>query len=227
MSNDLVVYGLKGSPFVRKVLIALAEKGLAYDFETVSPFPAPDWYKEISPLNRIPAFRDRAVGTEGKAGTLADSSAILAYLDRKFEATPLIPADAFEAGRALWFEEYADSMMAATIGLGMFRPIIFNRMQGKDPDIATARETMETKCPAFFDYLEAELEGEFLVGSAFSIADVSIVCQLINFRFAGGVIDAARWPKLAAYFDAMLQRPSVKGAYDEEAAMFPPVDLAA
>jgi len=223
MSNDLVLYGLKGSPFVRKVIIALNEKGLDYDFEMVSPFPAPEWYTEISPLNRIPAFRDRTVGTEGKAGTLADSSAILAYLDRKFAQNQLVPADPFEAGRALWFEEYADSVMAETIGLGMFRPIIFNRMQGKEPDTATARETMETKLPPFFDYLE----GEFLVGSGFSIADLSLMCQLINFSFAGGVIDAARWPKLAAYYTAQLERPSIKPAYEEEAAMFPPVDLSA
>lgn len=227
MAHDLVVYGVKGSPFVRKVTIALAEKSLPYDHEQVSIFPPPDWFAEISPLKRIPVLRDRSVGAEGKAGTIADSSAILAYLDRKYPEPALLPADPYQAARALWFEEYADSIMAGTIGMGMFRPVIVNRMMGKDPDIAKARETLETKCPEFFDYFEGEIDGEFLAGGAFSIADIALMCQLINFRFAGGTIDAARWPKLSAYTDAMLERPSIKAAFEEESAFFPPVDLAA
>ena len=49
MTTDLVVYGLKGSPFVRKVQVFLAEKGIEYALEPASPFPAPDWFAEISP----------------------------------------------------------------------------------------------------------------------------------------------------------------------------------
>jgi hypothetical protein len=52
MTTDLVIYGLKGSPFVRKVQVLLAEKGLDYELEMASPFPAPNWFVEISPAPR-------------------------------------------------------------------------------------------------------------------------------------------------------------------------------
>ena len=71
--NDLLIYGMKGSPFVRKVQVVLAEKGLPYDFEMASPFPAPDWFVAINPAKRIPVLRDRSVGAEGVAGTIPDS----------------------------------------------------------------------------------------------------------------------------------------------------------
>ena len=99
--HDLLIYGMKGSPFVRKVQVVLAEKGLPYDFEMASPFPAPDWFVAINPAKRIPVLRDRSVGAEGVAGTIPDSSAICAYLERKYPRPALYPQDDFAFARAL------------------------------------------------------------------------------------------------------------------------------
>ena len=53
-----IVYGTPLSPFVRKVMVALAEKAMPYDFELVVAInPTPE-YKKISPLGKVPAFRD-------------------------------------------------------------------------------------------------------------------------------------------------------------------------
>ena len=41
MATDLLLYGLKGSPFMRKVQVLLAEKGVDYEIEMLSPFPQP------------------------------------------------------------------------------------------------------------------------------------------------------------------------------------------
>ena len=76
MAPDLVIYGLKGSPFVRKVQIFLAEKGVEFELEAASPFQPKDWFLEISPAKRMPVLRDRSVGEQGIAGTLPDSSII-------------------------------------------------------------------------------------------------------------------------------------------------------
>ena len=131
MATDLVVYGMKGSPFVRKVQVVLAEKGVDYDFEMASPFPAPDWFVEISPAKRIPVLRDRSVGREGVPGTIPDSSAICAYIERKHPSPALYPSGAFDHARALWFEEYADSELASRIGGGIFRPLVMARFFGR------------------------------------------------------------------------------------------------
>lgn len=228
MANDLVIYGLKGSPFVRKVQVVLAEKGAPYDFEMASPFPAPDWFAAISPLKRIPVLRDRSIGTEGTAGTIPDSSAICGFLERKYPEPALYPAAPFEFGRALWFEEYADFELAMRIGMGVFRPVVMARFFGKEPDVEAARKTIREELPPLFDYLEGSIVGrEFLVGDRLSIADISVATQFVNFHFAGARIDAVRWPSLAAYVDRMHARPSFAACIAVERGLIPPggVDL--
>lgn len=205
---DLVVYGSKMSPFVRKVEAVLHEKGLDYDFEPINIGAMPDWYKEISPMRRIPTLRDRTVGKEGVAGTIPDSSAICGFLERKQSTPALYPTEPFAHGRALWLEEYADTGMAATGGFGIVRALMFPPMEGKDPDVETARDTWQNKMPRYFDYLENVLDGqEFFAGGAFSIADIAVASQLLNFDLFAGSPDAKRWPGLANFVNAMRDRP--------------------
>jgi len=225
MSAELLIYGMKGSPFVRKVQVLLAEKGIAYDFKGVNIFPAPDWFVEISPAKKIPVLRDRSVAEEGEGGTIADSSAICAYLERKHPTPALYPSEAFEYGRALWFEEYADSELAARVGLGLFRPLVVARLLGQEPDVERGRKTLREELPPLFDYLERALGGgDYLVGGIFGVADIAVASQIVNLRFAGGDVDAGRWPRLAAHADRVLARPSFAACIDDERRFFPPGD---
>src|SRR5260370_13960982 len=92
------LYGTFGSPFVRKVVVALGEKGIAFDHDPVLPFGPTPGYRKISPLGKIPAFRD---GDR----TLADSSVIIAYLERIHPQPALYPSDPYSFARAVWFEQ--------------------------------------------------------------------------------------------------------------------------
>src|SRR6201997_4881505 len=111
------LYGAPISPFVRKTMVALAEKGVTYEHDPVVPAVAPAEFKriskEISPLGKIPAYRDGDL-------TLADSSVIIAYLERIQPSPPLYPSDARDYARALWFEEYGDGGLAPVIGPKIF-----------------------------------------------------------------------------------------------------------
>jgi len=212
---DLVIYGAPLSPFVRKAEVVLSEKGLDYELESVNIMPMPDWFQEISPARRIPVLRDRRHGTEGRAGTIPDSSAICAYVERLAPEPRLYPDDPFEHGRAVWIEEYADSELAGVAGLGVFRPIIFPRFQGKASDLDTARTTWQDKLPRCLDYLESVLEGgEHLVGGSYSLADVAVGCQLTQLDLVVGPPDAGRWPSLAKHLEAAKARPSFQGNLD-------------
>lgn len=213
--SDFVVYGTPMSPFVRKVEVVLREKGLPYDFETVNIMAKPDWFLAISPMGRIPVLRDRRVGTEGVAGTIPDSSAICAFLDAQTPVPGVYPRDAFKLGRALWFEEYADSEMAATIGFNLFRPILFPRLQGKPSDLETARKTWREKLPRMFDYMEAQLDGRaWLVGDVMTIADIALACQMTNLDLVAGLPDATRWPGLVGHTQRLAARPSFRANLD-------------
>ena len=204
---ELVVYGSPLSPFVRKVEVVLSNQGVEYDFENINIMDMPDWFIEISPARRIPVLRDRSIGEEGIPGTIADSSAICLYLDCKLNAG-LYGESAFEAGRAAWLEEYADTELAAPLGMQLFRPILFPRMAGKESDLDTARKTYNEILPRRFDYLEAALHGrEFFVGDKFSIADIAVGAQMTQLDLVAGTPDATRWPRLARHVEAMKSRP--------------------
>jgi hypothetical protein len=67
---DLVIYGSPISPFVRKVAGVCIAKGVPYDVEAINVFDPPAWFRDISPMKRIPVLRDRSVAEEGIAGFL-------------------------------------------------------------------------------------------------------------------------------------------------------------
>ncbi len=70
------LYGTSLSPFVRKVLVVLAEKGVEVQHVPLR-FHDPDpRFQAASPLGKIPALDDDGF-------LLADSSAIIHYLERK------------------------------------------------------------------------------------------------------------------------------------------------
>jgi glutathione S-transferase len=211
----IIVYGSAISPFVRKVRVALMEKGIDYKLDQVNPFAPPEGFTDISPLKRIPAFRDTDLP---EPNTLSDSSVICDYLEHKFpNSPPLYPADPYQRARALWFEEYADSVMATNIGGGLFFERIVKKFLAQKPDETVCNTTLTEKLPPLFAYLEKEIgDKEFLVGNKFSIADISIGTILVNFDHAGEKMDAARWPKLAAYMKRLHDRPSFAAMLAEE-----------
>jgi glutathione S-transferase len=200
---DLVIYGTPVSPFVRKVEAVLRSEGVAYDFENINIMDMPDWFLEISPARRIPVLRDRSVGNEGASGTIADSSAICLYLDRKLDAG-LYGETAFDAGRVAALEEYADTELAQPLGMKLFRPILFPRFTGQASDVETARQTYQEVLPRHFDYLEGMLGGnDFFVSDRFSVADIAIGAQLTQLDLVVSSTYADRWPALAKHTEAM------------------------
>ncbi len=208
---SLILYGAPLSPFVRKADALLREKDVEFELESVNIMPMPDWFAEISPARRIPVLRDTEIGQEGTLGTIPDSSAICAYIERKHPDPAFYPSDPYLHARAVWIEEYCGSELAGPIGMGIFRPIQFARFQGKDPDVATARKTYAEKLPRPLDYLEGEFDGSlFVVGDTFSIADIAVVVQLVQLSLVAGPLDADRWPNLADLFDRLTSRPSFK-----------------
>jgi glutathione S-transferase len=210
----LKLYGSTISPFVRKVRVVLAEKGLEYAIDPVNPFAAPPEFLAISPLKRIPAFRDTDLP---EPNHLSDSSVICDYLEHKFPKPALYPADPYQRARALWYEEYADSILAQTIGPGLFFERIVKKLLKGEPDEAICHATLTQKLPPLFDYLEKEIgDKEFLAGGMFSIADIGIGTMLVNFEHVGESVDAARWPKLAAFAGRIHNRPSFRAYIDEE-----------
>ena len=216
---SLVVLGASASPFVRKVRVVLAEKGLDYAHEQINPFAPPEGYREISPLGKIPAFKD---GDR----TLCDSSVICAYLEKRYPTPSLYPSDPYDYARALWFEEFMDSGTVPILGPKVFLPLVLKPLfsGGKAPDAETeaaAQKAWDDDASPLFAYLEKELgDRDFFVGNQLTIADIAIASPLVNTRHAGFAPSRKKFPKLRAFLDRMWSRPSLKKLIDEETPIF-------
>jgi glutathione S-transferase len=207
-----ILHGADLSPYVRKVRVALAEKGIDYEAIPVFPFGQTDEYKAISPLGKIPCYQ------EGDF-TLPDSSCIIAYLERKKPSPALYPSDAQQFARALWYEEYADSKLAGICTVPFFQRFVQAKFMKQEPDEAAIQQVLTEDAPPAFDYLEKELEGrEFLAGGQFSIADIATASFFVNMEHGGETVDAARWPKLVDYLARIHGRPSYKAIIEAEKA---------
>jgi glutathione S-transferase len=205
-----IVFGASPSPFVRKVRVALAEKNIPYELKPVLPQDKDPEFRKMSPLGKIPAFKD------GER-TLSDSSVICAYLERVHSTPALYPSDPYEYARALWFEEYADTAIVQVTGPKVFlekvlAPIFFNR----PTDQATVDKAVAEEVPPICEYLEGQLTGEYFVGNRFTIADIAIASPFVNYGHAGYAVDGARFPKLAAFVKRIHGRPSFQGCLGDE-----------
>lgn len=210
---DLVLYGSPLSPFLRKAAGVCIAKGVEFEIEGVNVFAPPPWFLEISPMKRIPVLRDRSVAEEGVAGTVPDSSAICAYIEKKHPAPALYPEDPMAYAEALFIEEFADTSLAMAGGLGIFRPIFFAITKGEEPGLDKARDAWANQLPPIFDILEKRLDGRaFFAGDALSIADITVACVLMQISLVAEM-PLARWPGLAAHFAAMKALPLIANPY--------------
>ncbi|MDA8484681.1 glutathione S-transferase family protein [Pseudomonas resinovorans] len=208
---SLTLYGAPLSPFVRKVRLYLLEKGLDYQLEIVSPFSQPSWFRELSPLGRIPALRDGDVA-------LADSSVICQYLEEKHtQLAPLYGRDVEERARVRWLEKYCDYEVAPLATFGVFRNRTLKPSMGQPCDEAIVQAALVDKLPPHFDYLEKTLgTAEYFVGERLTLADLAFATQMINMEHGGERLNAGRWPHLAAHYERMTARESVQAVLPGE-----------
>ena len=98
--KPLLIIGNYLSPYVRKVLLCLELKGIAYEVDPLVPFYGNDAFSRLSPLRRIPVLIDGDL-------VLTDSSVICEYLEDLRPEPALYPADIRDRARARWLEEFA------------------------------------------------------------------------------------------------------------------------
>jgi glutathione S-transferase len=198
----MILYGTPVSPFVRKILSYLAERGMSAEVVPVGiGDPNPD-YAAVSPFRKMPALKDGDFG-------ISDSSAILTYLEAKYPGSGLVPEDAEGKARAAWFDEFADTMLVPAGGKIFFNRVVAPKFMGAEGNEAAAKEG-EAELPKLYTYLESVIDGSgYLVGGAFSIADISVATALGNLKPMGLGPQAADYPKTAAWLESIYARPSI------------------
>lgn len=218
----MIIYGSTISPFVRKTVAYAREKGLEYELRPVTLQDPDPGFRAASPLGKMPAMDDNGFG-------LADSSAIIHYLEAKYPDPAMIPADPEARGRCIWFEEFADTILGACVGKLFFNRVVAPAFLKRAGDEAAAAEAVATDIPKACDYLEGVVPepGQWLVGDRLTLADLAIASPFVNFAHAGAELDRERFPRLAAWLEAVQARPSLADSIAREKAFLQKIGFAA
>lgn len=216
--KPVLVIGSYLSPYVRKVLACLEVKGMAYEVDHIVPFFGDDRFSRLSPLRRIPVLVDGDL-------VLSDSSVICQYLEDRCPEPPLFPRDIADRARARWLEEYADTRMGDVFIWRYFNQIAIRpSVWGEKGDRAMVDRTLREEIPAVLDYLEGEAPVEGFRFGALSVADIAVAAFFRTAGFVRFQIDAARWPKTAAWIGRVLASPPLsKLAKIEDAVLRVPI----
>ena len=210
------IYGFPLSPFVRKVLVAVKEKAIDAQLVPSNPSQPDAEFLACSPFSKIPAMDDDGF-------RLADSTAIIAYLDAKYPDPRLIPEEPQARGRAVWFEEVADTVLipaGAPIVLNRFlRPRIFGS-EGDEAAALAAEEAIRKP----LDYFEGAVTEGWL-DAAFSVGDIAVASCIRTLGYTGWQIDAATYPRLAAWYGRVSARDGWKAAVAVEEGIFKTLGL--
>lgn len=146
-------------------------------------------YRLLNPAGLVPLWR------EPDGFTLAQSLAIIEYLDEKFPDPPLLPGD---LKHKAWCREIAYAIACdihPVNNLRVLDKLTADYNAGKEARAAWMRHWIATG----FDAIEtrlAETAGLHSVGERISLADICLVPQVYNARRAG--LDLAPYPRIIA-----------------------------
>jgi glutathione S-transferase len=151
---------------------------------------------------------------------LADSSAIIQYLEALHPEPNLIPTEPRARGRTIWFEEYGDTILMGCGGNIFFNRIVAPRFLGRPGDASVADTAEREELPPILAYLDSVIpDSGFLVEDRLTLADLAIASPMANLPYMGMSIDRARYPRLADYVAEILSRPTFAPWIEREMAM--------
>jgi glutathione S-transferase len=233
MADSLTLYDTQGSPCARRVRIVLLEKGLEWTTRAIDLTKMEQkrpQYLALNPNGVVPTLvhGDRV---------LYESNVITEYLDHVFPTPRLYPADAWQRAQAKMWQAF-ELAMAKEFRPLMYLRVIgpFDRLRPKDEVMADARRS--TDDPAHLDWvsrvydgtavsdgearhldallmqrvdhLERALAGrEFLVGDAFSIADLSVLPRVAMYPLIQLPLDGGEHPAVCEWAERLRARPSI------------------
>lgn len=204
MSEPVTVIGSPISPYVRKVLVFLELKGVAYRIDPIAPFVGNEAFTRLSPLRRIPVLIDGEL-------VLNDSSVICQYLEDRHPTPALYPIDIADRARARWLEEYADSHLGDVLIWNLVYQLGAKRHIFREaPDETLVQRTREVDIPAALDYLETRLPDEGFAFGSLSIADIALASFFRTATFVRYTIDATRWSRTAGLVDRVQAQPALQ-----------------
>ncbi len=211
MSAEVILFGAAYSVYVRIARLALEEKGVPYRLEEVDIFAEggpPADYLARHPFGRIPAF-------EHDGFRLFETAAIARYVDEAFAGPPLLPPDPKSRAQVNQITGLLDGYAYRAMVWNVFVERVSVPQEGGVSDeakIAAGLRTAETCLTTLADFLD---EGDYLVGSQLTLADLHAAPMIAYFRQASEGAEAlSRHPTLARWWARLAERPRLEAVLD-------------
>lgn len=205
------------SPFGRKVAIALLEKGLEFDVQMDMPWAAGTVTPQHNPLEQLPIL---IAGDD----TLFDSAYIVEWIETRYPAPPLLPADPDARLATRKRQMLGERLMeiAQALIMEMHRP---------QPSIDWI-ERQTRKIDGGLAALDQLYERRGIASEMIDLGDIAVATTVLVFEHAvtagySPELPALRWrggfPALTSFVESIEQRPSFVATRPQEMAL----DLAA
>ena len=202
------LYGM-GSPNVVKIVIALEELQLPFDFtmiDVINGDQFTDAFGELTPNRKVPVIVDDEGPRSplGEPFVLWESGAILLYLaERSGQLFSADPATRYITLQWLMFQMGSVGPMSGQLS--------HFRIYAPQPDHAYARARYATEVKRIYDVVETRLHtSDYLGGRDYSIADIAAWPWLKASDMRG--VDLATLPCVKRWIETIAARPAVQRA---------------
>jgi len=195
MAAALKLISHKLCPYVQRAVIALTEKGVAFERVDIDLANKPDWFLGVSPLGRTPVLM---VGEHA----IFESAVILEYLEET-QAKPLHPAGPLRRAEHRAFIEFGSAVLNDIAGLYSAPDEAAFKAKAGQLEARFARLETRVAAAPWFDGEHFSLV-DAVFGPVFRYFDV--------FDTIGEFGILANKPKLARWRKALAERPSVRSA---------------
>lgn len=200
MAAPLKLISHKLCPYVQRAVIALTEKGAAFERIDIDLAAKPDWFLGISPLGKVPVL---TVASDSGEVALFESNVICEYIEETQGGPKLHPRDPLERAQHRAWMEFGSAVLSDLWGL----------------ETTTDAATFESKRQAVaakFARVEAALgSGPFFAGERFGLVDAVFAPIFRYFDVFDEFIDLAvfaKRPKVRKWRTELAHRPSVRAA---------------
>ena len=202
---SLLLYGHPFSSYTQKVLIALYENAITFEFRLLGP-DTPEYigqWLQRWPLGKFPLLLD---GDR----SVVETSIIIEYLQLK-HAGPLrlLPEDRLQALDVRFHDRFFDLHVMSPV-----QHAVAGALSGDDGKRDETRAFAVQKLELAYAWLESQLPGrQWAVGDRFSLADCAAAPSLFYADWTHPIDD--RFVTLKAYRARLLARPSMARVVDE------------
>ena len=182
-----------------RVRIALALKGLDYDYKSVHLARNEQFnesYAAVAASRLVPLLKDGDT-------VLAQSLAIIEYLDELHPTPPLLPADALGRARVRALAYDIACEIHPLNNLRVLRYLVHDLKLSEDDKNRWYRHWVETGLETVERQLPDARTGRFCHGDAPTLADITLVPQIFNARRFDCRLDHV--PQVMRVFDACMQ----------------------